>query len=48
MKCDRGFEKADLQGWGNLSLPGEAFMFAPSVATPLVRPSLITFLSVTS
>jgi hypothetical protein len=49
VKCDRGFEKADLQGRGNLSLPGEAFMFAPSVAAPPVGPSLmITFLYVTS
>jgi hypothetical protein len=44
VRCDRGFEKGDLQGRGNLSLPGEAFMFAPSVAAPPVGPSLITIL----
>jgi hypothetical protein len=44
VKCDKGFEKADLQGRGNLSLPGEAFMFAPSLAAPPVGPSLITII----
>jgi hypothetical protein len=44
VKCDRVFEKADLQGWGNLSLPGEAFMLAPSVAAPPIGSSLITIL----
>ena len=48
MKCDKGFEKADLQGWGNLSLPGEAFMFATSLSATPVGPSLlITLLRVT-